>query len=553
MDYQKLAQLLYPNITKDVQYYFNKYSKRKLPSGAEVTRFAPSPTGHLHFGGLYQSVIDSMLAHKSGGVFYLRLEDTDQKRKIDEAGSIVYYCLSLFGLTPDEGYRGDHMAEVGEYGPYVQSNRMEIYQCFAKHLVARGRAFPCFCDKAESKDDVLKRREEDLEATDTITEHDACRTLTYDEIEANIKAGKKWALRLLSHGDINKTIDVFDCIKGKRTLRQNAKDIVIMKSNGIPPYAFAHLVDDTLMGTTTVVRGEEWFQSVTAHIELFEAMGLTPPKYAHTPVICKLDNGNKRKLSKRKDSEADARYYLQKGYPAQAVIEYLVNLANSDFEIWRKNNPDKDVTEFDFKISKMGSNNPMFDFDKLNDYSKNIISRMTADQVYNYVLEWAKTYNATFADYLEHNKDYAINVFDIDRGGAKPRKDIIYWSQVPEYYDYMFENYTKLNVSFEMFPKVPSELICKILDKYTDTFNANDDKNIWFDKVKAIASELGFCTNNAEYKTNPDKYYGNVADICGIIRVAFTGKVNTPDLFSICKVLGTDELQARVNYLKTII
>lgn len=550
MDYNKLAQLLYPEVDKDVDYYYKKYADRNLPCGAQVTRFAPSPTGFFHIGGLYQSIIHYFVALKSNGVFYLRLEDTDQKRKIDEAGDVVYYCLQLFDVLPSEGYRGSHLPQIGDYGPYIQSERIDIYKCFAKHLVMLGRAFPCFCDKAESKEDILKRREEDLEVSDTIAEHDPCRMLSLEEIEHNIKSGKKWALRLLSKGDVNKTFECVDEIKGNRVLHENGKDIVLMKSNGIPPYAFAHLVDDTLMHTTMVIRGEEWFQSVPAHIELFKAFGLTPPRYAHTPVICKLDNGNKRKLSKRKDPEADARFYFETGYPSRAVIEYLVNLTNSDFEMWRSANPDKDVWDFDFDLHKMGGNNPMFDFNKLNDYSKNLIAKMTAGEVYESVLSWAKSYDSKFAEYLQLNKEYAINVFDIDRNIAKPRKDLIYWSQVKDYYDYMFNSYSDLHISFDMYPKVDKELILKILNKYTQIFDANDDKNIWFDKVKLIAGELGFCLNNAEYKAHPQDYVGNLADICGIIRVAFTGKQNTPDLFSICKVLGVDELCARVDYLK---
>ena len=553
MDYVKLANLLYPEVDKDINYYFSKYPNRELSAGAEVTRFAPSPTGYLHFGGLFQAVINYFVAKNTHGVFYLRLEDTDQKRQILDAGTALYYALTSFNILPDEGYKGDNVPQVGKYGPYVQSDRVDIYKCFAKHLVSIGRAFPCFCDKAESKDDVLKRRSEELDEQETITEHDACRDLTFDQIQTNIKAGKKWALRLKSNGDPNKSFEFTDEIKGTREIRQNGKDIVIMKNNGIPPYAFAHLVDDTLMHTTTVVRGEEWYQSVAAHVELFEAFGLKHPKYAHTPVICKLDNGNKRKLSKRKDMEADARYFMEKGYPVEAVIEYLVNLVNSDFEDWRRANPDTPVWDFDLKLSKMGTNNPMFDFDKLNDYAKSFIAKLPAEELYDRVLAWANAYDKPFADYMKLNKQFVVDTLNIDRPVPKPRKDLIYYSMVKEYFNYMFNSVDNLEYDFSIFPKYDKELLCKIINNYARDFDANKDKTEWFESIKTLASELGFCTDNKEYKANPDKYLGNTADICAVIRYAFTSKQNTPDLYSICTVLGRDELIYRAKYLQSII
>ena len=553
MDYKKLAELLYPEVDKDIDYYMTKYPERNLPKGAEVTRFAPSPTGYLHFGGLYQAVIGYFVAKTTGGTFYLRLEDTDQKRQIADAGTALYHALTSFDIVPDEGYTGDNTPDVGNYGPYVQSKRVDIYKCFAKHLVSIGRAFPCFCDKAESKDDVLKRRVEELDESETITDHDACRDLSYEEIESNIKAGKKWALRLKSVGDPSKTFEFTDEIKGKREIRYNAKDIVIMKNNGIPPYAFAHLVDDTLMHTTTVVRGEEWYQSVAAHVELFDAFGLKHPKYAHTPVLCKLDNGNKRKLSKRKDVEADARYFLDKGYPVDAIIGYLVNIVNSDYEEWAKNNPDKSVWDFELKLSKIGSNNPMFDFDKLNDYSKSYIATLSAQELYDKTYAWAKLYDSDFAAYMKTNKDYVLQVLNIDRDVPKPRKDIIYYSMVKEYFDYMFSPVTEIEYDFSVFPKYDKELLCKIINNYALSFDAKLDKTAWFESIKELAQKLGFCTDNKEYKANPAKYVGNTADICAVIRYAFTGRLNTPDLYSICAILGHDELVHRAAYIQSII
>ncbi len=539
-NYERLAELLFPNIDKTPEYYFAKYPKRNLPEGAEVVRIAPSPTGYFHIGSLYGAIIDKLAADKTQGVFYLRLEDTDQKREIKEAGNIAYESLRYYDVAPVEGYMGDN-AEIGSYGPYVQSQRGEIYQAFAKYLVSIGRAFPCFCDKAEDKADILERREKELEEG-TIVEHDCCRNLTMEEIEENLSKGKPFAIRLLSTGDPSKIIHIKDEIKGERDIRENGKDIVILKSNGIPPYSLAHLVDDTLMGTTTVVRGEEWFQSLASHLELFDAFGYKILKYAHTPVICKSDNGNKRKISKRKDMEADSRAFRILGYPKEAVIEYLITLANSDFEEWRIANPDLSYKEFDFSIQKIGSNNPMFDFVKLNDISKNFIAKLSAEEVYDRVLEWAKEYNKDFATVLEGNKKFAISTFAIERGGDKPRKDIVKWEDIQEYYNYMFKDYGELNIDLTQFD-VDLLTIQKIVEDYVNTFDFNADKDVWFANVKALAQKYNFCTDNKEYKKDPSKYNGNTATFCNIIRVAITGKSNTPDLYSICMCLGKKRLK----------
>ena len=538
MDYKKLADLLYPNIDKTIDYYIKKYPKRNLPEGAEVTRIAPSPTGFLHVGTAYGALIDKLTAQKTNGVFYMRLEDTDQKREIKDAGQIAYDMLCYYDITPDEGYRGDNETQTGNYGSYVQSERLEIYHTFAKHLVSIGRAFPCFCEKSESKQDILDRRTEQLENSDDIESHDPCRNLSFEEIEQNIKNGKPFALRLLSLGDSEKTFDIVDLIKGKRTIRQNTKDIVLVKSNGIPPYGFAHLVDDTLMHTTIVVRGEEWFASLSAHLELFEAFGFIAPKYAHTPVICKLDeNGNKRKLSKRKDPEADARYFVEQGYPKIAINEYLINLLNSDFELWRNQNPTLSYNDFDFNISKIGSNNPMFDFDKLNDVSKNHISRLKASEVYDNLSAWAKVYDKEFYEYITKNKNYVTEVLNIDRETPKPRKDIAKYSEVKTYFDYMFND----NFAYEL-NEVDLNKAKEVVSAYKNVYNQNDDKQQWFDCIKEMANNLGYATDNKLYKQNPDAYKGNTADVCTYIRIALTGRKNSPDIYSIAKVLGKDNV-----------
>lgn len=546
MDYQKLANLLYPNIKHDVKYYLNKFPKRNLPQGAEVTRLGPSPTGYLHIGHLYSALISRITATQTNGVFYLRLEDTDQKRYIDGAGDVAYDMLCYYGVKPDEGYRGSNLPQIGDYGDYVQSNRTEIYQTFAKELVKNGRAFPCFCEKSESKDDILERREKDLAENDTITAHDnACRNLSFEQIEANIKAGKPWALKLLSQGDPDKTHTFIDQIKGKRTIRENGKDIVLIKSNGIPPYALAHVVDDTLMGTTTVIRGEEWYPSVSAHLEIFDALNLPAPKYAHTPVISKYDNidGNKRKLSKRKDDEANVEFYIETGYPVQSVIEYVINLLNSDFEQWRTKNPLAPLSEFDFSIKKIGSNNPMFDFDKLNNISKTVISKYSANQVYDELLVWAKKFSPAFAQKLVQEKSKAIEMFSIDRGGERPRKDIYAWSQVEELYSYIWGD-----VSPTLDDKFKNANCRQFLTEYVDKYDKNLDKQAWFAQIKEIALENNFA-DNKDYKANPEAYVGNIADACNLVRIAITGRSNTPDLCSIMQLLGEDVVKQRINNL----
>ncbi|MBQ9790459.1 MAG: glutamate--tRNA ligase [Clostridia bacterium] len=550
MDYKKLANLLYPNLEHDMEYYLETTPKRNLPAGAQVTRIAPSPTGYLHLGHFYGALIDYLTAYKSNGVYYMRLEDTDQKREIEGAGQIAYDMLCTYGAKPNEGYRGDYNSEIGDYGPYVQSKRLPIYHAFAKKLVELGRAFPCFCEKSENKQDILDRRSEQLENNDDIESKDPCRSLSLEQIEENVKSGKKFALRLLSLGDSEKTIEVEDLVKGKRQIRENTKDIVLLKSNGIPVYAFAHLVDDTLMGTTIVVRGEEWFPSLSSHIELFDAFGFPRMKYAHTPVICKLDNdGNKRKLSKRKDPEADVRYYLEKGYPVVTVVEYLINLLNSDFEIWRNNNPHADYHEFDFKLSKISLNNPMFDFDKLDNVSKNLISLWTAEKVYDECLTWAEKYDLEWANTLKTNKNKSVALFSVERGIERPRKDIVNFSMVKDLYSYMFEETLNKNTLLSFNEKFDKNTVKDFLSAYKTSFSLDGDNSAWFTGVKAVAEQIGFCTNNKEYKANPEAYKGNTADACSILRVAITGREQTPDLFSLLKILGKTEVQNRIDYV----
>lgn len=550
MDYKKLADLLYKNTHTTPEYYLNEFPERNLAPGAEVTRTAPSPTGFYHTGGLFGAMIDKFLADKSNGVFYLRIEDTDQKRKVLGAADIAYKALSAFNTKPNEGFMGEGKPQVGAYGSYIQSERLEIYNAFAKRLVELGRAFPCFCKQNENKEEVQKRREEQLKENDTLIDKDPCRNLDIADIELNIKMGKPWALRLLSTGNPDNTYKFTDLIKGERELHENAKDIVLMKSNGIPPYALAHIVDDTLMHTTIVVRGEEWWPSLPAHLEIFRALGLKAPKYAHTPVVCKLDEktGAKRKLSKRYDPEADTMYFIQKGYPTEAINEYLLNLINSDFENWRKANPTLHYTEFPFSIKKVSSNNPMFDMVKIHDISKNMISTVPAKELTRRVVDWANEYDTDFAKVILSNQERTEKLLAVDRENDRPRKDIGCYSEVKDLFSYMFNEYfdqTTTLVFDEKFDKVD---IKNLLSKYVKAYNEADTKQEWFERLKSVASECDF-VDMKTYKADPSAHKGNIADASNILRIAVTGRSNTPDLYEILKLLGTNEMQRRIEYV----
>ena len=551
MDYQKLANLLYKNIHTTPEYYYEKFPERNLPPKAEVTRTAPSPTGFFHTGGLYGAMIDKLLADKSNGVFYLRIEDTDQKRKIEGAADIAYNALCKFNTKPNEGFAGEGKPQVGDYGSYVQSERLEIYHAFAKRLVELGRAFPCFCAQNEGKEDVKKRRAEQLEETGAIIDHDPCRNLDIADIELNIKMGKPWALKLLSTGDPDKTYKFTDLIKGERELHENCKDVVLVKSNGIPPYSLAHIVDDTLMHTTIVVRGEDWWPSLPAHLEIFRALGLKPPKYAHTPNVSKIDanTGNKRKLSKRYDPEADVRYFSKEGYPTLAITEYLLNLINSDFENWRKANPDTHYSEFPFSIKKINSGNPMFDLVKINDISKNIISKIPGKDLLRFVVDWANEFDTDFAAVLLRNQEMAEKLFALDRdGAARPRKDIGHASEVKNLFSYMFDEYFDKNTALLFDEKQSKENIKKLILEYSKVYDEADDKQVWFEKLKTVAEKVGY-VDMKTYKANPEAYIGNIADASNIIRVAITGRNNTPDLCSLMQMLGKEKVEERLNFV----
>ena len=540
MDYNRLAELLFPDNKLTTEEIEKKYPKRQLKEGAYVTRFAPSPTGFMHLGGFFQALIDYNIAKRSGGVFMLRIEDTDQKREVVGASAIILGILTSYGFLPDE-YELKGGVTVGEYGPYYQSERKEIYKAYAKKLVAEGKAFPCFCRKTEGLNDVKESREKKFE-TGINVDADPCRNLTIEQVEQNLKDGKKFAIRLKSHGNGVDKIKFNDCAKGEVEMVANSMDAILLKNDLMPTYHFAHAVDDTLMGTTVVVRGEEWLPSYPLHKEIFEALGFKQPLYIHSPLIYKLnEKGNKNKISKRKHPEADMRFFDTEGYEKQAVVEYLMNLINSNFENWRKANPTADIMDFPFNGFKITANTPIFDFVKLNDISKEIISRYSAEKCYQELLAWARENSVENLDYLVKDREYVTKVLNIDREKPKPRKDIYKWSMFFDVFDYMFG----APASFEIDEAEKGEF-SRVLREYKQYLNLSA-KEVWFDKIKEMADKLGYATNNAEYKQNPEKFKGNVAKVCEYIRIAITGRKNSPDLFEIMTLLGEKEVVERLS------
>ena len=541
MNNKYLANLIFPNIDKTVEDYEKMYPERNLNSNQKVTRFAPSPTGYMHIGGVYQALIDFMLAKNSDGIFYLRNEDTDSTREVNDATKLIMKTLKEYEILPDE-YEYENEI-VGNYGPYVQSERKEIYHAFIKRLIEIGRAYPCFCKK-EELDSMRKRQEERKKRTGYYGVYAKCKKLSVEEQIERIKNGEPYVIRFRSKGNFDNKIPFVDLGKGKLSLSENDIDDVIMKSdNMLPTYHFAHVVDDHLMRTTHVVRGEEWLPSVTKHIEMFEAFGFKAPTYIHTPLLIKKDGNNVRKISKRKDPEASMSYYDQEGYPKLAVIESLMTIINSNYEEWHTANPDKKYTDFIYNPEKMSSSGALYDLMKLDDISKNMISKMTKEEVYKESYEWASKYSQSLKDIIDKDVEYYKGILNIEREQKNPRKDIAKYSNIESLIWYMYDEL--FNPDVYEWGKVtdPSE-ISKILKTYMDKYYT-EDKDEWFNQVKLLADELGYASNMKEYKKNPDDFKGNVADIATVIRVALTSKSQTPDLYEILKLFGRDRVIKR--------
>ena len=543
MNYKDLADLIFPD-AKDISYYEEKYPERNLKEGAIVTRFAPSPTGFVHIGGLYQSVIAKKLANQTEGVFFLRIEDTDQKREVENAIKDIVTSLKDFGLEPDEGMISETESK-GNYGPYKQSERKEIYQAYAKYLIEQGKAYPCFCTP-EDVEEIRAKQEAAKIRPGYYGVWAKCRNVTVEEAIERIKNGEKYIVRFKSPGREDRKIKHHDAIKGNVDFPENDQDIVIIKADGLPTYHFAHAVDDHLMRTTLVIRGDEWLSSVPLHLQLFHELGFKAPKYAHIAPIMKNDNGNKRKLSKRKDAEAAVSYYEEEGIPEEAVKEYLLNIANSNFENWRRANKDKSIDEFELQLNKMSVSGALFDMVKLLDIGKTVISRYTAEKVYEEAKKWAERHDEELNKMLE-DKDYALKVFGIERGNKKPRKDIAKWSDVKENIEYMYDDVfysKKRDYPYQVIND--KEKIKKILDLYIEKYyDDNDDKDTWFEKIKELAGEMGYAKEVKEFKANPDKYEAHVGDVSTVLRVALTSRTNTPDMYEIMKILGKKRIKER--------
>ena len=548
MTYKELADLIFPN-EKQIDYYETKYPKRNLPEGAVVTRYAPSPTGFMHIGGLYQALAAKMIAQKTKGVFFLRIEDTDQKREIENAVSDIIKALKDFDIVPDEG-KISSKEEKGEYGPYKQSQRKDIYQAYAKYMIEQGKAYPAF-ETPEELEEMRAKQEAAKVRTGYYGVWAKCRNLSLEEMAEKIKVGEPYIIRFKSPGREDRKIKHKDIIKGNVEFPENDQDIIIIKSDGLPTYHFAHAVDDHLMGTTHVIRGDEWLSSVPLHLQLFQELGFKAPKYAHISPIMKNDNGNKRKLSKRKDPEAAVSYYEELGIPSLAVKEYLLNIANSTFENWRRQNKDAKLEDFDFQLNKMSVSGALFDMVKLQDVSKIVISKMTAEEVYEKSLEWANRHDEELVELL-NNKEYSLKVLGIERGNTKPRKDIAKWSDVKENIIYMYD-YKFLENKQEYPYQVINDRkdINKILDLYMEKYyNPEDDKQTWFEKIKELAGEMGYAKEVKEFKANPDQYKAHVGDVSTVLRIALTTRTNTPDMYEIMQVLGKTSISKRFEKAK---
>lgn len=543
MDNNKLAELLFPHIDKTPEYYEALYPKRNLPEGAKVTRIGPSPTGFVHLGNLYNAIIGERLAHQSGGVFYLRVEDTDAKREVEGAVELVLSSMNYFGIHFDEGVT-ENDGQKGDYGPYRQRLRKDIYQCFAKELVKRGLAYPCFC----SEEKLAAMREEQISKKLNFGyygEWAVCRNLSLDDIEAKIANGEKYVLRFRSGGDISNTVEVFDGIRGVLKLQENYQDFVLLKSDGIPTYHFAHVIDDHLMRTTHVARGEEWLSTLPIHAQLFDTFGWERPVYCHTPVLMKMDGETKRKLSKRKDPELGLGYYRAEGYLTEAVWEYLMTVLNSNFEEWRAEHPDSSIDDFEFTLEKMSNSGALFDIMKFDDISRELIFKMSPEDIYEKMSDWLKEYDPEFYGLFTRDKELTCKAINVGRDAARPRKDLTNWKQARQFLSIYYDESLKQEAPFP--ENVSDADRAEIIDRYLSGYDHADDNSAWFNKIREITADIGYAVKPKDFKKNPDMYKGSITDVSNVIRVAITGRTNSPDLWEICHIIGEDAMRRRVS------
>ena len=541
MDYQVLADILFPNVIDTPEMLEERFPARNAPEGAVITRMAPSPTGFVHLGNLVQGLTSERMAHQSGGVLFLRVEDTDAKREVPGAVEVLINTLKHYGIQFDEGATID--GDNGNYGPYRQRQRAGIYHVYAKKLVSEGKAYPCFCTEDELAA-MREKQEAAKETTGYYGKYAMWRDRSMEDIQAQLAAGNPWVLRFRSTGSIENQFKFDDVVKGKLTITENDVDHVLLKSDGIPTYHLAHAVDDHLMRTTHVVRGDEWLPTLPFHIQLFQALGFKLPKYVHIGPLMKMDGTSKRKLSKRKDPELALTFYKAEGFPVAAVYEYIMTLLNSNYEDWRRANPDAPATEFKFSPKKLNPAGNLFDYAKLTDVSKNVISKMNAEEVYTLLLEWAQEFDADFAEKLASDKKYAVSILAIGRGGKKPRKDIAVWKEAKPYMGLFYDAYLQSPVFDEKFDKA---VIRTVLEKFIAVYDPADDSATWFDKVKAITEEIGFTTDMKAYKADPDAFPGTVADVSTFIRQAVTGQTNSPDLYTVMQILGKERSLTRIS------
>ncbi len=543
----ELAELIFPHITKTPEDYYRQYPARNLPEGARVTRFAPSPTGFVHIGSLMTTLVDSRVAHQSGGVYFLRIEDTDKKREQDRSVEQIVQNLSNFDLLPDEGVVDiDPIVEIGAYGPYTQSARIEIYETFAKAMIQRGAAYPCFCSEEELAE-LRKQQEAQNVKPGYYGNWAKWRDVSLEQVQAELSKGNRPVIRVRAPYPNEDRVNFRDVIKGDLSLPANDQDSVLLKSNSLPTYHFAHVVDDTLMRVNTIIRGDEWLPSAPLHIQLFGLLGVPLPDFAHVAPIATMEGTSKRKLSKRKDPEANMMFYYEAGYPAQAITEYLLNLANSAFYDWRVANPGVSYVEFPFRLEDMGVAMPLFDLIKLSDISKDVIATYSAQQVYDYAVEWARQYNPQLAGILEADPAYSVSVFNVERVGAAPRKDIVNWSDVERACGFYFDDLYEATIAANGYPMPPfdSADIVAILQHVAE-FDAEMPKDAWLDDMRALAESLNFARDAKTFKKNPGVYKGHFGDVMMVVRVALTGRTNTPDLYETLRTFGTERIQQRV-------